>query len=114
MVLACDADKPAETRPEIYARTLTLNQQKKLMTVLVKMQSAESPSEQIEHALDAAEICLTGWRHMINPDNGQAIEFNRDNIGEVLSLEELMEVFDSVTSAATTTSEDKKKSESQP
>lgn len=114
MVLACDVDKPKETQPRIFARTLTLNQQRKLMGVMDQMHKAESASDKISAALDAAEICLIGWENMTDPNSGQAITFSRETIGDVLSLEELVEVFGAVTSAATPSGEDKKKSESQP
>ncbi|HQX53492.1 MAG TPA: hypothetical protein PLR25_26465, partial [Planctomycetaceae bacterium] len=61
MVLACDVDKPRETQPRIFARTLTLNQQRKLMAAMIRMKS--DPADKIEAALDAAEICLVGWEN---------------------------------------------------
>ena len=111
MVLACDVDKPAETQPRIFARTLTLNQQRKLMQAMDAMNKAVTPVEKIEAALDAAEVCLIGWQNMADPDTGKPIEFTRDNIGDVLTLEELVEVFNAVTSASVPPPEDKKKSE---
>ena len=109
MVLACYVDKPKETQPRIFARTLTLNQQRKLMAAMGRMKS--EPDDKIEAALDAAEICLTGWENMTNPDNGEKIVFSRETIGDVLSIEELVEVFNAVTSAGSATAVDKKKSE---
>jgi len=110
MVLACDVDKPKETQPRIFARTLTLNQQRKLMAAMSRMKS--EPDDKIEAAIDAAEICLIGWENMIDPQTGNAIEFSREAIGDVLSIEELVEVFSAVTSAGSATASDKKKSES--
>lgn len=65
----------------------------------------------IDAALDAAEVCLTGWKNMNDPETGKAIPFTRENIGDVLSLEELTEVFGFVSAAAEATADDKKKSE---
>jgi hypothetical protein len=112
MVLACDVDKPKETQPRIFARTLTLNQQRKLMTAMDAMKKAEAPEDKIEGALNAAEVCLTGWENMIDPQTGNSIPFTRENIGDVLSLDELIEVFGAVTAMATPSADDKKKSES--
>ena len=109
MVLVCDVDKPKETQPRIFARTLTLNQQRKLMAAMGRMKS--EPDDKIEAAIDAAEICLIGWENMRDPQTGKAIEFNREAIGDVLSIEELVEVFNAVTSAGSATASDKKKSE---
>lgn len=111
MVLACDVDKPKESQPRIFARTLTLNQQRKLMATMNRMRSAEDPEDKLTAAIDAAEICLIGWEQMVNPETGLAIEFNRETIGDVLSIDELVEVFDAVTSASTPSAGDKKKSE---
>ena len=109
MVLACDVDKPRETQPRIFARTLTLNQQRKLMAAMSRMQTA-SADEKIEAALDAAEICLTGWENMTD-HSGVAIIFSREAIGDVLSMEELAEVFAAVSGAGRASVSEKKESE---
>ena len=69
------------------------------------------PDDKIEAAIDAAEICLIGWENMTDPQTGKEIEFSRESIGDVLSIEELVEVFSAVTSAGSATASDKKKSE---
>ena len=109
MVLACDVDKPRETQPRIFARTLTLNQQRKLMAAMSRMQTA-SADEKIDAALDAAEICLTAWENMTS-QNGEAIKFSREAIGDVLSMEELAEVFSAVSSSGRASVSEKKESE---
>ena len=112
MVLACDVDKPRETQPRIFARTLTLNQQRKLMAAMGRMQAA-SADEKIDAALDAAEICLTGWENMTG-QNDEAIPFSREAIGDVLSMEELAEVFSAVSSSGRASTSEKKESELPP
>lgn len=114
MVLACDADKPHATQPRIFARTLTINQQRQLMAALRRMKASTEPDQQIEAALDAAEICLTGWQNMNDPKTGKPIPFSREAIGDVLQLDELCEVFDFVAGSATTTPVEKKDCESRP
>lgn len=114
-VLACDVDKPKEAQPRIFARTLTLNQQRKLMRAMASLRSASGdPDQQIDAALDAAEICLVGWENMTNPHTGEAIQYSREAIGDVLSLDELVEVFEAVSGSSTPTGDDQKKSESPP
>lgn len=113
MVLACDLEKPKETQPRIFARTLTLNQQRKLMAAMSRMQTA-SADEKIEAALDAAELCLTGWENMVHPNSGHDIPFTREHIGDVLSMEELAEVFASVSVSGKASASEKKESELQP
>ena len=109
MVLACDVNKPREIQPRIFARTLTLNQQRNLMAAMSRMQTA-SAGEKIDAALDAAELCLTGWENMTG-QNGEAIQFSREAIGDVLSMEELAEVFSAVSSSGKASVSEKKESE---
>mgnify|MGYP000485215008 CR=1 FL=1 len=113
-VLSCDVDKPRETQPRIFARTLTLNQQRKLMTAMDRMRTAANADDKISAAIDAAEVCLIGWENMTDPETGTSIIFGRETIGDVLSIDELAEVFEAVTSAAKPSWSDKKKSESPP
>lgn len=106
MVLACDVNKPHETQPRIFAKQPTLNQQRKLISVISDLQK-NSIGEQLDAILDAASMMLTGWENI-------PLEFTRENIGEVLNLEELVEVLSFLVSASATTPADKKKSESPP
>jgi len=79
------------------------------MAAMSRMQTA-SADEKIEAALDAAEICLTGWENMTG-QNGESIKFSRDAIGDVLSMEELAEVFAAVSSSGRASVSEKKESE---
>ncbi len=51
---------------------------------------------------------------MIDPATGQEIPYSREAIGDVLSMEELAEVFAAVSGAGKASPEDKKKSELPP
>ncbi|MFM7012442.1 MAG: hypothetical protein ACKO0Z_24465 [Betaproteobacteria bacterium] len=104
IVLACDVDKVPQ--PKIYAKMPTLNQQRKLIGLMGSMQGSDVTAK-VDAIIDAAMTCLSGWENI-------PMEFNRDNIGEVLSLEELLEVFGFLVSATMPTADDKKKSELQP
>lgn len=101
MVLACDVDKTPQ--PRIFAKAPTINQQRKLIGLMDQLQNGNLQS-QFEAIIDAAATCLTGWENIDIP-------FSRDAIGDVLSLEELMEVFGFLVSATVPTVDDKKKSE---
>lgn len=112
IVLACDLDIPEATRPRIFARTLTLGQQRELTRSLSQMKQAGSDSDAVfDAALDAAMVCLSGWENMAWPDTGEPIPFSRENIEQVLTLEELMEVFDFITASTKLAKGDEKKSE---
>ena len=103
MVLAADVDKPAESQPRIFAKSPTLNQQRKLVSLLSSLDDG-GIVEKFDAIIDAAAVCLTGWENI-------PIEFSRDAIGDVLNLEELVEVFSFLVSSSVPTADDKKKSE---
>lgn len=104
MVLACDVDKTPQ--PKIFAKAPTLNQQRKLIGLIETLQGG-SVQSQFDAIMDAAYSCLTGWENI-------SVEFSRDAIGDVLSLEELMEVFGFLVTASSASVDDKKKSELPP
>jgi hypothetical protein len=101
MVLACDVDKTPQ--PKIFAKTPTLNQQRKLIGVISSLDKG-SLIEQFDAITDAAAMMLTGWENI-------PVEFSRDNIGEVLDLGEIVEVLEFLISSSSATADDKKKSE---
>ena len=104
MVLACDVD--ANPQPKIFAKAPTLNQQRKLIGLMDTLQTGSLQS-QFDAIIDAAAVCLTGWENIPTP-------FSRDTIGDVLSLEELMEVFGFLVTSTVPSADDKKKSELPP
>lgn len=101
MVLASDVDK--NPQPKIFAKSPTLNQQRKLIGLISSLEKS-SLVEQFDAILDAATMMLTGWENI-------PFDFNRENIGEVLSMEELIEVLTFLISASAPSADDKKKSE---
>ena len=104
LVLACDTDKPSATQPRIFASAPTLNQQRKLVGLLTSLEQG-SVAEKFDAIIDAEAVCLTGWENI-------PLEFSRESIGEVLNLEEIIEVFHFLVSAGLPTADDKKKSDS--
>jgi len=101
MVLASDVDKVPQ--PKIFAKSPTLNQQRKLIGLISSLEKS-SLVEQFDAILDAATMMLTGWENI-------PCDFSRENIGEVLSMEELIEVLTFLISASAPSADDKKKSE---
>ena len=106
MVLASDVDKPRESQPRIFAKSPTLSQQRKLVGLLSSLGTG-GIVEKFDLILDAAETCLTGWENI-------PVQFNREGIADVLSLEEIVEVISHLASASTASADDKKKSELPP
>lgn len=103
MVLACDVDKPKETQPRIFAKSPTLNQQRKLISLLTSLETGNA-LEKFDAIIDAALMLITGWENIPN-------EFSRETIGDVLNMEELIEVLTFLVSSSMPTVNDKKKSE---
>lgn len=104
MVLACDVDKTPQ--PKIFANTPTLNQQRRLVALLQGLGGGDIAAS-MDALLDAAAMCLTGWENI-------PVDFSREAIGDVLTLDELIEVFTFLAASTAATPDDKKKSESQP
>jgi hypothetical protein len=104
LVLACDVDK--NPQPKIFAKTPTLNEQRKLVTLLQSLGGGDIAAS-MDALLDAAAMCLTGWENI-------PVEFSRETIGDVLTLDELVEVFTFLAASTSATADDKKKSELQP
>lgn len=102
MVLACDVDKTP--LPKIFAKAPTLNQQRKLIGLMSSLEGGDLGAK-FDAIIDAAFSCITGWENIDIP-------FSKETLGDVLSLDELMEVFTFLISATVPTVDDKKKSES--
>lgn len=101
MVLACDVYKTPQ--PKIFAKSPTLNQARKLMGLMKSLEGGDV-IEKVDAIIDAAMVCLIGWENI-------PVEFSRETIGDVLSLEEIVEVFAFLISSTGATPDDKKKSE---
>jgi hypothetical protein len=102
MVLACDLDK--DPQPRIFAKQPTLNQQKKLIRVLSSLEKSNM-LEGFDAIQDAASELIQGWENI-------PIPFSREAIGDVLTMEEVVEVLGFLVSTSEATTDDKKKSES--
>jgi hypothetical protein len=111
-VLASDIDKDYEVQPRFAVRTLKINQMRKLMKSMQDMRAASGdPDKLFDSALDAAEICIAGWKNVRHPETDEPLEFSREHIGEVFSIDELAELFDVVVSSSKPSAGDQKKSE---
>jgi hypothetical protein len=106
MVLAGDVDKPVNVQPRIYAKMPTVNQQRKLVAVLSELE-ATSVVDRFDALLDVAAMVIVGWDNI-------PVECNREGIGDVLDLEEIVEVLTHLMTVSHATPDDKKKSDSQP
>jgi hypothetical protein len=109
LVLACDQYLPPESQPKFFARVLSVRQ-------------AEELQEKREHggrkslavALEVLMMFLTGWENMTHPDTGASLDFNVENLKDVLTIDELHEVIDFAIGSIAPSAGDQKKSESPP
>lgn len=107
LVLACDQYLPPERQPKFFARVLSVRQAEQLQE-----KRDQAGRKSLEIALEVLMMFLTGWENMTHPDTGDAIEFNAENLKEVLAIDELHEVIDFAVGSITPTGDDQKKSES--
>ena len=111
MALACDIGKTP--LPRIGARPLTGAQEIQLAKLMHDI-GGMTPPEAMQATIEAAAICIREWENMIDPDSGETIPFNKENIPKVLCMEERCEVIAWLMNGAKPSPEDKKKSESLP
>lgn len=109
LVLACDIDKPKETQPKFFGRVLSVRQSEELLA-----KRNQEGGKSISSAVDMVMMFLTGWENMTCPDTGESLAFSADNLKEVLTMEELLEVLDFATGTIKPSAGDQKKSESPP
>jgi len=105
MVLACDVDKTPQ--PRIFAKSPTLNQQRKLIGVMTSLEKSGDILEKFDAMLDMAALLISGWENIDLP-------YSRETLGDVLTADELVEVLTFLMSHSQATPDDKKKSESPP
>lgn len=99
MVLADDVGKSPE--PAFFAKTLTLSG----LSAVQSLRGCKDPSALV----DALMLCLTGWEHMTR--DGVPLEFNRQNVADVLNIDEVVQIIEFVTSGGRLSVEERKKSE---
>ena len=101
MVLASDLDKMPT--PTILANAPTLNMQRRLVGLMQSLNGNDMAS-MFDAILDAGAACICGWENI-------PIDYSREALGDVLSLDELVEVFGFLIQATVPTADDKKKSD---
>lgn len=103
---AGDEDMPADRRPRMVGKVLSVSEARRLQSVFA------DGANQLDAAIDAVMIGLTGWENVNHPTTGQPIEFSKTSIGEWLTIDELLEVIQFLTGRLT--ADERKKPESQP
>jgi hypothetical protein len=106
IVLACDKDKPAESRPTFFAKSQPVRGQRRIANVLDRLtQDKEVTSDQLfDDAIEELGRVLTGWQNMGQPYSKEALE-------DVLNYQECRELLRLVSYNQHVTLEEKKSSE---
>lgn len=101
VVLEFDKDKPAETRPTFWFRSLSAREWRKLL------REGQANESKLDAALCVLQAALVGWDHMVR--DGEPVPFNAAELDTIIDTDEVAELF----GAFQLTLEDKKKSASQ-
>lgn len=88
IVLECDRDKPADSRPTFFAKSQTMRNQRRVGEVLDGIYAQPPPSvdEMFGSVCDMLAEVLVGWSNM------GGIEFSREAIQDVLTFTEAREL----------------------
>ena len=110
VVLACDKDKPKESRPTFVYGALSGRQYRALCELWDKISSLPTWTEQCDALFKAAGMNLQGWRNMIDPATGNAIPFDAKEFDRLVDVPECHEIIGHLQSNGRLTGDDEKKS----
>lgn len=113
IVFVLDCDKDKEPQPRAFGKTLSISGSRKLIGAMEGLRTAATIGAKLDMAIDAAMSVLTGWENMIDPISQQPIQFNRESLADVYSIEELTEILSIAAGDGRLSVDERKKSESQ-
>jgi hypothetical protein len=103
IVLDCDADKPAETRPTFYVKALSMREQMRMSSSLDAIFEDAKTTEVIcQRTVDVFGQYVVGWSNM-GPH-----EFGSADIRDFLTQQEAMEILRKIMANRHLTIEEKK------
>ena len=87
IVLDCDADKPAESRPTFFAMSLPMREQTRLSADVDKIfEDADTTDQICDRTVELLNGKLTGWANM------GTFEFGKSDLREFLTQQEAMQL----------------------
>jgi hypothetical protein len=86
-----DEDKPIETRPVFIGNALSMGQKLMVGTILDQLDQSKDSTELYGNVVNGLATCFIGWRNMSNR-SGEALEYSRENLYQVLQLSEGLEL----------------------
>ena len=104
VVLDCDKDKPAETRPTFYVRSQSMRGQKRILEVLDRLSTDESVTvdDLFSDAVNVLSDVIVRWTNMNN------IELSKEAMLDVLTYQEARELLRKVAYNQHVTTDEKK------
>lgn len=85
IVLDRDKDKPAESRPEFFAKSQSMRGMRAIAAFLDRDKSSETFDQIIDKTIDELAKHITGWRNIAEP-------FGRESLESVLAYTEALEL----------------------
>ncbi len=85
VVLNCDKDKPAATRPEFFVKSQSMRGMRKIAAFLDRDKSGETFDEIVDKTLSQLMEHVVGWRNIDKP-------FSRESLEDVLTYNEASEL----------------------
>lgn len=88
--LACDADKPEETRPTFICRFMTRREHRRVDELVKQAYASKKDDECFALLVDALRVGIVGWRN-VKDHAGNEIPFDLSNVDAVLTDREIWE-----------------------
>lgn len=112
--LVLDSDKDKQPQPAFIYRVLNGREWRKVAKVFDALQSGEveGMSAQLDAIYETVATGLMDWKNMNDPETGEPIPFNKEDIDLVLNpIEASTDLMGKILGAVMPTHDDKKKSE---
>jgi hypothetical protein len=112
--LAIDEHLPETDRPAFIYAVHTCRQWRELSAANDSLAASKSGAEAIDKMFSALRIGLIGWQGMANPETGDPIAFDPNELDRLLTTSEACELLLKVIAAGRASVADRKNSESRP
>jgi len=114
--IVLDSDKDKENPPTFVYRALNGREWRKVAEAFDTLQSGkvDGMAAQLDAIYTTVAIGLMDWRNMFDPETGEPIPFNKNDVDLLLNpIEASTDLMGKILGAVTPTHDDKKKSELQ-
>lgn len=112
VVLEIDKNKPEATRPTFYFKALAGRKWREAARISDSLELQRDSFQVVDQLYEAVKWGLVDWEHMIDPETGQAIPFNPDDLDLIIQPAEAAELIPKMLTAGLPTGDERKNSES--